>query len=195
MNGYELRAQKKRAAILSAARDLFFARGIKDVSVNEIAQKARVSPVTVFKYFGDKKSLSREVVLEYIQETVDQYTQLLARDIPFPELMRETLRQKTESISLMELAVTSAAWSDPAMQQLIHHVYTCQTVPIYLKFIEIGKRDGAIDASIPDQVIVDFFTALVPIIQDPGYPNKGRDYFLGFLKLLFNGLLKEDINI
>ena len=46
-----------RTSILQAAQDLFLARGFDAVSVREIADKADVSPTTVFAHFPQKEAL------------------------------------------------------------------------------------------------------------------------------------------
>ena len=47
----------KRDAILAAARNLFFARGIDATTIEDIAASAGVSKVTVYGHFGDKPTL------------------------------------------------------------------------------------------------------------------------------------------
>ena len=46
-----------RASILQAAQELFLERGFDEVSVREIADKADVSPTTVFAHFPQKEAL------------------------------------------------------------------------------------------------------------------------------------------
>ncbi|MCX2734223.1 TetR/AcrR family transcriptional regulator [Saccharopolyspora sp. NFXS83] len=53
---------RKRAAILSAARELFLADGFDRSSVDAVAAKAEVSKRTVYDYFGDKRTLLQAVV-------------------------------------------------------------------------------------------------------------------------------------
>ncbi|MFI0976369.1 TetR/AcrR family transcriptional regulator [Streptomyces sp. NPDC021093] len=53
---------RKRAAILSAARELFLSDGFDRTSVDAIAARAEVSKRTVYDYFGDKQTLLRAVV-------------------------------------------------------------------------------------------------------------------------------------
>ncbi|MEV0254092.1 TetR/AcrR family transcriptional regulator [Streptomyces sp. NPDC050732] len=52
----------KRAAILSAARELFLADGFDRSSVDAVAARAEVSKRTVYDYFGDKRTLLHAVV-------------------------------------------------------------------------------------------------------------------------------------
>ncbi|MGR6922460.1 TetR/AcrR family transcriptional regulator [[Actinomadura] parvosata] len=52
----------KRAAILTAARELFLTDGFDRTSVDAIAAQAGVSKRTVYDYFGDKQTLLRAVL-------------------------------------------------------------------------------------------------------------------------------------
>ncbi|MFD5745823.1 TetR/AcrR family transcriptional regulator [Streptomyces sp. NPDC127033] len=52
----------KRAAILSAAQELFLTDGFDRTSVDAVAARAEVSKRTVYDYFGDKRTLLRAVV-------------------------------------------------------------------------------------------------------------------------------------
>ena len=56
------RDAKKREAILQAAHDLFFARGIEATTIEDVAAVACVSKVTVYGHFGDKLTLFEECV-------------------------------------------------------------------------------------------------------------------------------------
>lgn len=52
--------------IVLAALQLFLAQGIKKTSVSDIADQAGVTRVTVYRYFGDKKSLVRAAFMRPI---------------------------------------------------------------------------------------------------------------------------------
>lgn len=58
MGRRERKKAATRSSILVAARALFFERGFDAVSVREIADKADVSPTTVFAHFPQKESLA-----------------------------------------------------------------------------------------------------------------------------------------
>ncbi|GHH60745.1 MULTISPECIES: TetR/AcrR family transcriptional regulator [Gammaproteobacteria] len=58
----------KRAAILNAARTLFFEQGYAGVSMDGIAALAGVSKLTVYSHFGDKDTLFGEAIRAQCQQ-------------------------------------------------------------------------------------------------------------------------------
>ena len=52
----------KRTAILDAARDIFFERGVEATTIEDVASRAGVSKVTVYGHFGDKLTLFEATV-------------------------------------------------------------------------------------------------------------------------------------
>ena len=56
-----LKAAQRRHAVLEAAQDLFFRQGYAATTVAAIAEGAGVSPETVYKRFGGKPGLVREL--------------------------------------------------------------------------------------------------------------------------------------
>src|ERR1700682_4896559 len=61
------RGARKRAAILEAAQQVFFANGFVGASMDQVAATAAVSKQTVYKHFSDKEALFREVVTNVVQ--------------------------------------------------------------------------------------------------------------------------------
>ena len=53
----EKERESRRSAILKAARKLFFDRGFKNVTVDNIAAKAEVSKGSVYLYFKSKEEI------------------------------------------------------------------------------------------------------------------------------------------
>lgn len=61
------RGLRKRAAILEAAQQVFFAYGFVGASMDQVAASAAVSKQTVYKHFRDKEALFREVVTNVVR--------------------------------------------------------------------------------------------------------------------------------
>ena len=58
----EGRTERKRQAILDAARTIFLAKGYGGASMDEVAARAAVSKQTVYKQFSDKRSLFTAII-------------------------------------------------------------------------------------------------------------------------------------
>jgi AcrR family transcriptional regulator len=54
----------RQAAILAAAREVFFERGIREATVDEIAARAEVAKGTVYIYFHSKETILATLLLE-----------------------------------------------------------------------------------------------------------------------------------
>ena len=61
------RGARKKAAILEAAKQVFFANGFVGASMDQVAATAAVSKQTVYKHFSDKEALFREVVTNVVR--------------------------------------------------------------------------------------------------------------------------------
>jgi AcrR family transcriptional regulator len=87
MNADGLRERKKhqtRIALKQAALDLFEQRGFDEVTVEEIAEAAMVSPRTFFRYFETKA----EVVFAYSPELIGRVEEEIATGAPVLESVR-----------------------------------------------------------------------------------------------------------
>src|SRR2546423_228720 len=67
----QTRSERKRAAILAAATEVFLEKGYPGTSMDEIAALAEVSKQTVYKHFADKERLFSEIVTNTVNEAGD----------------------------------------------------------------------------------------------------------------------------
>ena len=73
-----------RAALLSAAAQCFAVRGIRNTSVREIAQKARVNHGLVHRHFGSKERLLKTLLSELSNRVDSHLDSLYDQDSPPP---------------------------------------------------------------------------------------------------------------
>lgn len=74
---YQNHRDRQRERILEVAEDLFIRDGIDNVTLNNIADAARLSRVTLYQYFPDKEAIAWAVfqnVVEQIGETNEDRT-------------------------------------------------------------------------------------------------------------------------
>jgi len=194
MNGYERRTKAKKDSIINAAWELFSERGITDVSISEIAAKAKVSQVSIYNYFGDKNALAKELLVSYLDKTIKGYDEILEKEIPFSEKLKLIMDSKYKATAeLSHSAFSEYAWEDKTLQQVYKEAANSKAISVYTKFIELGKKEGAIDKSIPTDAILAFLLSSVSIIEQSDYLKTSPQYKMGILRLFFYGLLGKEI--
>lgn len=194
MNGYEKRTQAKKNAIIQSARTLFVERGVTDVGVGEIAAQAKVSQVSIYNYFGDKNTLAKEVLIAILDQIIQEYEEILNKEIPFLEKLQIIMEKKYEAVIEASLSHFSEyAWSDKVLRQVYWEAVAIKSAHIYSEFIELGKKEGAIDEAIPSEAILKYLHMSTAIMQDPEYLKTSEDYKLGIFRLFLYGLLGKEL--
>lgn len=189
MNGYEKRTERKKADILLAAQTLFADSGISDVKVSEIAKQAGVSQVTIYNYYGDKLGLVREVLQKYLDETFTVYESILKEGTPFVQKMEKIMAKKEAVIYANQGGFSERAWHDPALMEVFKEVVAERTGEIYKSFIQLGKEEGAIDPTIPDEAILKYLSMSLQIMQEEEHIKASEAYKFGVMKLFLYGLV------
>ncbi|MCL2059430.1 MAG: TetR/AcrR family transcriptional regulator [Oscillospiraceae bacterium] len=190
MNGFEKRTAAKKAAIIGVARDLFAQRGMRDVSVSEIARGAGVSQVSIYNYFEDKNALAKEAFVAYIEAELANYERILGQDMPFADKLELIMQGKSSVLGQMAQShFNEKALDDKMLRQVFQEAIKEKAEAIYSSFIELGKRDGAIDAGIPTEAIMSFFMMSMSIFQQSEYMKESNEYKMGILKLFMYGVI------
>ncbi len=91
----ELNKQLIRARLLSAGFSLFQAKGFDNVSIDEIAEEAKVARSTFFNYFPGKEDLLCELALQGIARFADDLEQLKSE----PSVVKRVVQAITNLIS------------------------------------------------------------------------------------------------
>ncbi len=192
MNGHEKRTQGKRNAIVKAAQELFAEKGVTGVSVTDIAAKAKVSRVTLFKYFGDKETLTKEAMSSWIEQLMTEYDTILSSGMPFHQKLLQLLHTRlTGRKRIGEQFIQATVWGDPELQRLIKEMTATHAVPIIMRFIDEGKQSGEIDSSLDNEAILAYFSAFGPVVKNPEYIKKGKAFQTSMFNLFMGGLIKN----
>lgn len=190
MNGYEKRSLKKREAILDAAQELFFKRGITEVSVAEIAALAKVSQVTLYNYFGSKENLAQETIKRYMNRAMDDAERLLELDIPFHEKVKRMFTaQQEHADTVSDNYFHSVEWDDPAIQAFYQAYALERSLPFFRRFVEQGQKEGVIEKDLSFEAIATYIMAFRQMFSQPDYLKTERKYKEDLGRLFFYGLL------
>ncbi|MCB9304519.1 MAG: TetR/AcrR family transcriptional regulator [Lewinellaceae bacterium] len=84
----------KSLDILNTARQLFWKHGIRRVSVEEICREAGASKMTFYRSFPNKIELAKAMLQKMFDESMNEYSAIMALDIPFEEKVQKQLLLK-----------------------------------------------------------------------------------------------------
>jgi AcrR family transcriptional regulator len=97
---------RRRELLLLAAADVLNERGIRHVTMDDVAQRAGVSKVILYRYFGSKDKLVHAVLNEVVEAIL---TADLAEADWWTDRVRRTLRVARQHPSAMRLLVRHAS--------------------------------------------------------------------------------------
>lgn len=192
MNGYEKRTREKREAIIKAAQELFAAKGITGVHITDIADKANVSRVTLFKYFGDKEILAKKAMYSWIEQLMMEYDAIISSDMAFHQKLLCLFNTKLAGRDKIgEQFINTTAWEDPELIRLIKELSSAHALPKIMMLIDEGKRSGDIYSSLDNEAILAYFSAFGPVVTNPDYIKKGRAFQKSLFNLFMGGLIRD----
>lgn len=166
--------------ILHAATQLFLEKGYEGVSTEDVARGASASKQTVYKYFGDKSELFRQIVLDVTDQAERIVERLSARfdemtdpATELPALAREyaTAVLRPEVLQLRRLVISEAERFPDLARAYFEAAPARATGVLAAGFRQLGRR-GLLPMSDPDAAATDFAYAILGPLVD-------RAMFLG----------------
>ncbi|GAB1532121.1 MULTISPECIES: TetR/AcrR family transcriptional regulator [Brevibacillus] len=159
MNGFERRKQNKIDQIYSAAFQLFSKHGFQKVSVNEIAQNAKVSPATIYNYFGTKEQLYADMLMNWMDKQLEQYERILDSGSSFPEKTKDIMLLESKNLHTLTDELQNAPFSElSGLLQRIESEYEQKIRHFFTRFVALGKQEGYIQRDLTEEMMMMYFT-------------------------------------
>lgn len=159
MNGFERRKQKKIEQIYSIAFRLFSEHGFQKVSVNEIAQQARVSPATIYNYFGTKEQLYVDMLMNWMDKQLERYDCILDSALSFPEKTKEIMLLEAQNLKLLSDEFLNVPSSESTgLAERMERDSGEKVMRFFMKFVAMGKQEGYIHREQTEEVAIRYFT-------------------------------------
>lgn len=166
------RAEKTRAAIRSAANELFLRDGVEATTVDAIVAAAGISKGTFYLHFPRKEDL----LLEYGTRRLERIRDML------PELIgRKTFREALNEI--LDEVVRGKEWGRELTGRAIFEMGTSfeklptESLPdLILPLVEVGQARGQIRNDIPPDALAHFILrSILGALRDWGLGADGLD--------------------
>ena len=183
--------------ILTTALDLFLSQGIKKTGLEEVARRAGVTRVTVYRYFSDKKTLVRAALMR-IPSTLEQTRGKLATS---------KLHNVDSVLALVSAQISSLPQGDfpvlldelqrvyPDIWQQIHEARLRAIEAVFNHLFHLAKSQGRLRAGLNRRVVQAYFIrAVVNVLEDPSLISQGlsaAEVFETVKAIFLHGILKE----
>lgn len=140
-------AANRRDEIIAIAADLFAVHGFRGTTIRDIAAAAGILSGSLYYHFPSKESIAEEILAAYWSELFQRYDEVLGRDLPAEESLRELIRV---SLLLMER-------HNSAMPLILNDwYYLAEHIPgltanidrvqaVWTRVVEAGIAEGAFD--------------------------------------------------
>ncbi|EXU73963.1 MULTISPECIES: TetR/AcrR family transcriptional regulator [Erwinia] len=193
---------RKRAAIISAAKDVFLRVGYEASSMEEIAALANVSIMTLYRHAISKEALFNAVILsacDYSEEKRGQYQQAI-QEKPLQQVMQETGALFQEKIThpdtvaiLRTVMVETRRFPQLASAAYEGFVHSWQLnlealLPLHPEFAgkEPEQTRLAVSRFLDDLMGTDFINILLEIsdANRPDRANRTRTAARNFMKMM-----------
>ena len=158
MNGFERRKRNKMEQIYRASFELFSKYGFQKVSVNEIAEHAKVSPATIYNYFGTKEQLYADMFKDWLDKQLEQYEKILDSERTFPEKAKEIMLLEAKNLNVLSDQFQKASFLEAGGFMRMLEAYTeLNIMQFFMKFVAVGKKEGYIRRDQTDETIMLYF--------------------------------------
>ncbi|MEV6232250.1 TetR/AcrR family transcriptional regulator [Saccharopolyspora shandongensis] len=152
-------------AILQAALDLFIEGGVEGTSIEQIAKRAGVGKLTVYRRWDSKEA----VIAAAIESARDEIPETMPADfadLPVAALVEKALPGLAEAIAdprlrAMIARVFGSSVSNPALMATYWENYVVPRRRITRALLERAQADGVLDATADPDVLIDMMVGAV----------------------------------
>ncbi len=160
-----------RPRIVDAARTRFLADGVDGASLREIAREAGTNIGMIVYYFPSKDDLFLSVIESVYEKILADIATALVADAPARERLRRALvrlgRVSDHELEVIRLLSREALLSSTRFSRIVAR-FMRGHVPLIMKTIADGIRDGEFDGSVPPTLL------LVSVMGMGGVPQLVR---------------------
>lgn len=141
--------EKKKNSILKTTFQLLNEKAISAITVDEIAEKAEVSKVTIFKYYESKNKLMKTVIMKAFEHMGEDVRRLIASDLNFEETYKGITKMKFKQLERYTPQFTENLMSEYSNDPDFFDTDTMALqMQVYEELFSKGQREGKISVNL-----------------------------------------------
>jgi TetR/AcrR family transcriptional regulator len=184
----------KKERILQTGTRLFLRDGIHAVSMEQIAEEAPVSKMTIYKYFQSKEGLLQQVVGQLVNRALEDFRRLVAdAGSPLDALIAIGSMNDMEGISetfIQDLLIGYPEQARELLEFQGKHIF-----PVFEELVLRAQREGYIRKDLSPHVLVLFLMSMKEFFAKPdiiaGITNM-RAVSEQLVSILYHGILTDE---
>ncbi len=193
MDGNETTEQR----ILSAALELFFRQGIKKTNLEEVAHRAGVTRITVYRYFTDKHGLAEAAFMRIPAIIAEVQANLDKQPSVEVETVLDEIGQQLASMPSGDFPALLDELQRvyPDIWQRVHADRLHGIEMIFNHLFSLAEEQGRLRSELNRAVVQAYFLrAVVTVLEDPNLVAQGlsaAEVFSSVKAIFLHGILKE----
>ena len=160
MDGFERRKEQSKDNILRATDSLIAKFGLSKVSINDIARRASVSPVTIYNLFGGKDKLVHDYLEMLVERFMEQARTLMETDKSYLEKLEGIFRWEVEILESHPALNDEEIIKNPQFLQLATSARK-QATSLLIKFVKQGQKQGYLNPDLSEEAIKAYFEVIL----------------------------------
>ncbi|MBU1049956.1 TetR/AcrR family transcriptional regulator [Candidatus Bipolaricaulota bacterium] len=181
--------------ILAIGHQLLVRDGLRAITTNAVAQRARISKKTLYRYFPSKDELLEEILVSFVEENLSHLDNILKRDEPAIERILASLRYIGEFLPQMQHRVISQVESvAPHLWQIIDDIRV-RRLQALKGLMEEAQGDGYLRSDVNPNHWILLLTGTIQSVITPQVLLRTRISLIELLESLqtiyFEGLLTD----
>ncbi|XEC97527.1 TetR/AcrR family transcriptional regulator [Paenibacillus tarimensis] len=196
------RKTKKREQLMQSAEQLILQKGIRQLTVEEIINHAKVSKATFYKYFNDK----RDIVEQVIYKLSNLKSELLSEMIEKGKRERITRQDLIHFFDLNKYDrflqsdfMLEFMQDYPEVTAKLVETNTAVIMPLFHEFIRMAKIDGVVRMEVDTEVLMIYTHFLGNALREYHKLNMPmpkqmslKEFYERFFDLYLNGVLIQE---
>ncbi len=190
-----------RERIKQIATEMLTRHGYRGLRFQQISDQLNITRATVHYYFGNKRSITEEVVADYAENLITLLSEIWSdRDLTLGEKINQTmLSNRKRYLKFNPTAKTANAWSLIARMRLERDVlsdkskaslddFSARLEAVITEGVRMSVARGELRADVPiHQLAIQLFTLCSssdPITQDSGSFERLAQLYSGFFDII-----------
>ncbi|AEB12823.1 TetR/AcrR family transcriptional regulator [Marinithermus hydrothermalis] len=151
----EKRRARRVREILEAALEVFNEKGYHKATMEEIAERALLTRVALYKYFRDKLTILKALLEWKLDELTEAVETALARSPDFPgkirQIIRETLTFQENNRGFFRALITASVLPDLIQDRTLYRLIQ-RYIELVTRVIEEGIQRGEVHPAPADEL-------------------------------------------